>query len=156
MKFIPASMSPTDVAFNHLLTFLVQEAARVYRIPASFLEEDSRSTFNNFEQKGVTLQVHVIRPWVKRWEWELNRKLPHKGDRSIKPIRFNMNSLARGDMKARAELYRSLAMTGIRPNTPLSLENMEGLGDIGEIPIAPSNYTQLQNLANNVASPTTD
>jgi len=152
LKFMPVSMKPEDMAFKDMWIQLVREASRIYRVPAAFLEEDSQSTFSNFEQKGTTLQMYVIRPWVKRWEHELNRKLVLPSERGKVRFRFNMNSLSRGDAQARAELYRSMQQGfAIMPDEMREMEGLERYPDnTGQVAVGPMNFTELKNLKNNV------
>ena len=77
--------------------------------------------------------MHTLRPWAKRWEAELNRKLFTKKEQEKYFIRFNIDSLLRGDSKSRAEYLRTLYTIGVlSPNDIrkiLKLNPIEG-GDV--------------------------
>jgi phage portal protein BeeE len=78
-----------------------------------------------------------MRPIVKSWEQELNRKLLFEKDKGTRFFRFNMDALLRGDTKSRGEYFtRALGSVStpawLTPNEVRSLDNrnpVEG-GDV--------------------------
>jgi HK97 family phage portal protein len=71
----------------------------------------------------------TLRPWLKNWEQELNRKLLFDSEKSRMFFRFNVDALLRGDTKSRAEYFtRALGSVSnpgwMTPNEVRSLEKM--------------------------------
>lgn len=125
MKFQQIRMSPVDIQMIQQMEFGVRDISRLLRVPLHLLNSLERSTNNNIEQQSIDFVVHTIRPYLKRWESELNRKLLSKEERRYLKFKFNIESLLRGDSKARAEFYNKLFMMGsISQNEIRAQENM--------------------------------
>jgi len=122
--FMTISLNPIDAAYIDIAKLQLDDIARIYRIPQHMVGDLSRSTNNNIEQQSIDFTVHTMRPWVKRWENELNRKLFTRNESDMF-IRFNMDSLLRGDSTARANFYSKMFMIGaMNPNEIRNLENL--------------------------------
>jgi len=120
-------IKPIDAQFLEQRKFTVEEIARIYRVPLHLLQDLSRSTNNNIEHQSIDFVTHTIRPWVKRIEAELDRKLFTEVEKRSNNVftRFNLDALLRGDVKSRSEFYRSLYNTSsISPN---EIRQYEGL-----------------------------
>jgi HK97 family phage portal protein len=103
-----------DAQFIESLKFNVEEIARIYRVPLHLLQQLERSTNNNIEQQDIDFVKHTIRPWLKRIEPELERKLLSEKDKESGKIfvKFNIDSLLRGDTEARIEFYDRMILNG--------------------------------------------
>lgn len=128
MKFISTTIPPDDAQFLSSREFQVAEIARIYRVPLVLLQsmEKSSSWGSGIEQMMIGFVVWTIQPWLVRWEQEMNRKLLSDAERAAGYfIKFNLNALLRGDMKARGQFYKDLFGIGaINPNEIRSLEDM--------------------------------
>lgn len=114
-----------DAQYIDAMKFTVEDIARIFRVPPHMVGALERATNNNIEQQAIDFVVHTLRPWVKRWEAELNRKLLLNSDKRQYFVRFNINALMRGDSAARAEFYNKLYMIGVlNANEIRALENM--------------------------------
>lgn len=133
MDFKPIDMSPTDMRLLELMQYQLEEMARITRVPLHLLQSLERSTNNNIEQQSIDFVMHTLRPYCKRIEAEFNRKLFTKNERGRYFIRFNVDSLLRGDSKARAEYLSKLYSIGVlSPNDIrriLKMNPIEG-GDV--------------------------
>lgn len=110
LKYTPISSNLEEGQMLEMRTFYNQEVARIYNVPQHMIGELSRSTNNNIEQQSLDFAKYTIRPYVKRWEEELKRKLF-----SIDPsrqVRFNLDSILRADIEARAQYYQTMRMIG--------------------------------------------
>ena len=106
--------------------FGVIEAARVYSLPPTFLQDLSRATFSNSEQQDLHLVKHTLKRWVEQLEAEMNLKLFGRG--SIRFVEFNMDGLLRGDYKTRMEGNSTAIQTGqLTPNEARAMDNREPL-----------------------------
>lgn len=134
MTYTPISINPVDSGLIESLKYGVEEAARIYRIPMHMMAALERSTNNNIEHQGIEFVVHCILPTVKRWEYEINRKCfltPETRKKYF--VRFNIDSLLRGDSAARASFQTSLFNIGaLSQNEIRALNNMNGIGPEGD------------------------
>lgn len=145
LKFQPVRMKPADIEFMKVMKANINDVAMILRVPLHLLQQLERSTNNNIEHQSIDFVVHTIRPIVKRREAEMNRKLLTAKERAEGyHVRYNIDSLLRGDAKARAEFYSKLwSMGAINADEIRALEHMNKLPDgQGE-----KYYVQL-NLAN--------
>lgn len=124
-----------DAAKSQLIElkkFLVEEIARIYSLPPTFLQDLSHGTFSNTEQQDLHFAKHHIKRWVEAFEQELNLKLFGRSDRTMF-VELNMDGLLRGDFATRMAGYA----TGINnallvPNEARRMENRPDLpgGDV--------------------------
>lgn len=125
MKFTPVQMSPEMLKMIENRKYQTEEIARIYSVPLHMIQSLDRATNNNIEQQSIDFVRTTIRPWVKRWENELNSILFVGREKGKYFIRFNLDSLLRGDTAARAAFYNTLWNIGsISSNEIRKLENM--------------------------------
>jgi HK97 family phage portal protein len=121
--------------------FTVSEIARIYRVPPHMIQDLERSTNNNIEHQGLEFVVFTMIPWIVRFEQEYNDKLFKEKDKSEYFIRFNVQSLQRGDTVSRTQMYVQAIQNGwMSPNETRQMEGMnkrEG----GDIYLTPMNMT---------------
>jgi HK97 family phage portal protein len=138
MKYKPIGVAPNDAQFIETRVFQIQEIARFFNVPPTFLAELSRGTFSNGEQLDLQFVKYTLRPLLKRQEVELEAKLVNRKDRGTISIKYNMDSLLRADMKTRAAYEQTLVSTGImtrnEARTIELLPPLEGL----DVPIDPA------------------
>ena len=116
--------SPEDMQLLELQKFCVEQIARIYSLPPVFLQDLSTGTFSNVEQQDLHFVKHTLRRWIEQTESELNLKL--FGRESDMSVRFNVDSLLRGDLKTRMEAHATAIQNGIRtPNEVRDLEELE-------------------------------
>jgi len=108
MKFTPVQMSPEMLKMIENRKYQTEEIARIYSVPLHMIQSLDRATNNNIEQQSIDFVRTTIRPWVKRWENELNSILFVGREKGKYFIRFNLDSLLRGDTAARAAFYNTL------------------------------------------------
>jgi len=147
MKFIQTSIPPEDAQFLGSREFQIAEIARIYDVPLILLQSQEKQTSfgAGIEQLMIAFVRQTIDPWVNGWEEEMNFKLFTEEERAKGYyVKFNMNALLRGDMKARAEYYRSLfGVGGLSPNKILGLEDMDSIGPAGDHHFVPANFVTL-------------
>lgn len=114
MTYNPLSLNPQDAMFVESSQLSVQEVARIFGVPLHMLASLERATFSNIEHQSREFVTYTLRPWVKRWEEEINRKLfTEKEKRNGYYYRFNLESLLRGDSEAQAKLIDTYMKWGI-------------------------------------------
>jgi len=106
-----------------LQRFCIEQIARIYSLPPVFLQDLSNGTYSNVEQQDLHFVKHTLRRWIEQTEQEMNLKL--FGRESNKEVRFNVDSLLRGDLKTRMEGHATSIQNGIK--TPNEVREIEGL-----------------------------
>jgi HK97 family phage portal protein len=107
-----------------LKRFCIEEIARVYSLPPTFLQDLSHGTFSNTEQQDLHFVKHTLKRWVEQVEQELNLKLFGRSN-NRQFVEFSMDGLLRGDFKTRMEGYaKAIQNTLLTPNEARRRENL--------------------------------
>ena len=118
--------SPEQMQLLELQQFCIEQIARIYSLPPVFLQDLSDGTYSNTEQQDLHFVKHTLRRWIEQSEQEMNLKL--FGRDSDFEVRFNFDSLLRGDLKTRKEAHSTAIQNGIKtPNEVREKEGMEPL-----------------------------
>ena len=125
MKWTPLAFSSTDSQYIDLRKFAVDEIARHFRVPPTFLYDFGRATWSNGEQMTGMFLTFTIVPWLLRWEQEIALKLFNDTERDSLTAAFNTNSLTRADFLQRMQGYQSaIASRVLNPNEARAWENL--------------------------------
>lgn len=128
MKFVTTTIPPDDAQFLGSREFQVAEIARMFRVPLVLLQSMEKSTSwgSGIEQQMIGFVVWTIQPWLVRWEQELARKLLTQAERAAGYfVKFNVNALLRGDMKARSSFYKTMReIEAMSPNEVRGYEDL--------------------------------
>ena len=129
-EYIPLGLSAKDGEYIATAKFIIEEIGRFYNIPPHMLHHLERMTNNNVEQLDRNFIKYSIRPWCKKIEEELTRKLIPESEKDFTKVHYNLNSLLRGNAEERSQLYQVMYNTGaisaneIRRNEDMnSIEN---------------------------------
>ena len=136
MEYTQTSLNPDDAQFLETRKFQVSEIARIFRVPPHLIGDLEKATFSNIEQQSLEFVIHTIRPWLVRWEQELNRKLFMRNSPYF--ASFNVDGLLRGDIKSRYEAYAIGRNWGwLSANDVREKENMNAIdnGDVYNTPL---------------------
>lgn len=105
--------------------------ANAFNVPLQFLNATTGGTFSSNEQLMTQFVQMTLTPIVRQYEQEFEKKLltsAELADGSY--FKFNMNSLLRGDMQARANFYQIMRRNGIyTTNDILDLEDLPESSD---------------------------
>lgn len=125
-ELTPLGVDPDKMQLVAVQEFAVQEVARIFSLPPTFLQDLSRATFTNSEQQDLHLTKHTIKRWCEQIEAELNLKLFGRGSNRI--AEFNLDGLLRGDYKTRMEGNSLAIQSGqLTPNEARAQDNREPL-----------------------------
>lgn len=126
-KWLPMAMTGVDAQQLESRRFQIEEICRAMRVfPQMVMSSDKTSTYASAEQFFLAHVIHSLGPWVERWEQVLSRDLltPAEAKSGLFP-KLTVAGLLRGDIKARAEFYRTMsALAAMNPNEIRSLEDM--------------------------------
>jgi len=138
MKYDKIGLDPEAAQFLQSRKFQVNEIARIFRIPPSYLADlENSSTRANVEQQAIQFVRDCITPYVRRFEVELNRKLFREDERGYYAY-FSVDGLMRGDLKGRYESYAIARNWGwLSVNDIRDLENLNPIkgGDVYLTPL---------------------
>jgi len=129
MSFVERKgVPPNDAQFLETRTFQIQEVARWFKISPYKLGDLSRATFSNIEHQAIEYYTDTIRPWLVRWEQELDRKLIAPLERRQQFTGFVIEGALRGDVASRYSAYAVGRQWGwLSADDVRSLENMNPL-----------------------------
>jgi HK97 family phage portal protein len=104
--------------------FSIEQAARIYQMPPTFLQDLTHGTMANTEQQDLHFVKHTVKRWVEQFEQELNLKLwGRSNNRTFAEL--NVDGLLRGDFGSRMEGYsKSIQNAIMTPNEARRKENL--------------------------------
>lgn len=113
---------PDDAQWIASRTFQIEEIARWFKIPPSKLG-NGKGSYSNLEQDNLSFLQETLRPWLIRWEQEINFKLINSMDRMY--AEHNQDALMRGDSQGRASFYAQALNWGwLSRNDVRQMENL--------------------------------
>lgn len=122
----PLGSDPERMQLVETQRFAVEEIARIYSLPPTFLQDLTHGTFSNTEQQDLHFVKHTMKRWLEQIEAEMNLKFFGRGASRI--AEFNVDGLLRGDYRTRMEGNATAIQTGqITPNEARAMDNREGL-----------------------------
>jgi len=148
LKYTRIGIPPEEAQFLETRKFQISEIARIYRIPPHMLADLERATFSNIEQQSLEFVIHTLRPWLVRWEQEINKKLFLESEKGRYFVEFKVDALLRGDTKSRYEAYNIGKQAGfLSTNDIRKLENMNPVKG-GDTYLEPMNMAPAGSQAN--------
>ncbi len=153
MDYVKAASTLQEADLNTINSALHADIARFLGVPLHMIQDLDRATNNNIEQQSIDWVMYFFRPWIKRWETEINNKcFLDQEKRQGYFFRFNLDSLLRGDTRARGEFYKTMvSIRAMSPNEVRLHERMntyEG-GDVYENPFTSNNDESQKQESNN-------
>lgn len=135
------SMNPEDAQFLETRKLQKNEVATMFNVPPHMIGDLEKATFSNIEHQAIQFVVYTIRPWLVRWEQEINRKL-FNGNYFAEHV---VDGLLRGDIKSRYDAYAVGRQWGwLSANDIRKLENQNSI-DEGDIYLTPMNMGDAAN-----------
>lgn len=123
-------MTSEDAQLLETMQFSITDIARIFGIPPHLLAELSRATFGNIEEQGIEFVTHTIRPGAVRREEALERDLLYGKDAVTHCIKFDLDSLMRGNMDARSKFYASVTQNGIKTRNECRIREGDNPSDV--------------------------
>jgi HK97 family phage portal protein len=162
MEFEKLATNPDDSQFIETMQHQVEEICRWFGVPPHKVMHLLRATFSNIEHQSIEVVVDSVTPWVRVFEEEADYKLFGASNRQGFYTKMNLRALLRGDNASRAQLYEKMfAMGALSTNDILALEDMNGIGPIGDqrfrsqnlAPLDPAEAAKAALLAKPAAAP---
>lgn len=144
LEFQSISMPLKDAQFVEGMKYDKTDIAMLYNIPMHMVNELERSTHSNIEQQSLDFIQTTLSPIIKQWEEEFTYQLFSETEQRRYYSKFNLTSLLRADSKSRGEFYKLMwEIGGFDINQILELEDMDGIGPMGEKRFVSLNFTTL-------------
>lgn len=145
VKWQSIGLPNKDAQWLEMRQFQKDEIASIMRVKPHKIGNLNRATFSNIESQAIESVTDDIRPRCRRIEQRLGISLfarynvtPAQRRKRIY-AEFNVDSLLRGDSKARSELYASgLVHQWLTPNEVRDKENLNPV-EWGDVPIQAQN-----------------
>lgn len=126
MKVERLTIPPRDAQFIEGREFTVVDIARWFGVPPHKIGSLEKTTIGNVEEQNIQFATDRIRPMCEKREQELDRKLFVGAEKGRFFVKYDMMSMLRGNMTARADYYQKMVdMAALTPNQVLQAENME-------------------------------
>jgi HK97 family phage portal protein len=120
-------IDPTKGQMIDVQRFVIEEIARIYSMPPTFLQDLSKGTYSNTEQQDLHFVKHTIKRWAEQFEQEINLKLFGRFNNKLY-VELNLDGLLRGDYKTRMEGNAQAINSGqLTPNEARQMDNREAL-----------------------------
>ena len=146
LEFQPLSISADNAQFLQSREFSVQEICRIFSIKPHMLADLSKSSFNNIEMQNQEYVTYSLLPYLSKIELEMNTKLFRKSNIGKEYIKFNVNSLLRGNIKDRSDYYKTAITNGwLSINEVRAKEDENKIAD-GDKHFIPLNMTTIKNI----------
>lgn len=146
-KYQQLTMSLVDAQFIDLMQLSVEEVARIFRVPPHKIQHLQRSTNNNIEHQGIEFLTDTILPWLNRFEEAINCTWLTRADREEGYfLRHDVDSLLRGDVKARADAQAKKVLSGICTPNEARAEDEKPPIEGGESLMFPMSHDRIQFL----------
>lgn len=113
MSYKPLGIAPEAAQFLQTRQFSIQDIARWFNLPPHMLGDLSRSTFSNIEHQDIQFVKYTLRPILKRQEIELEEKLLLPNEKGKIRIRYNLDSLLRGDLASVTQHIKEMVLSGV-------------------------------------------
>lgn len=136
-------VSNEDAQFLELRKFQVEDIARWFGVPPHMVgsQDPGASSYSSVEVRSLEFREYAVLPLVRRIEVAYQRlvELPDRlrGTNATASFRFNLDALARADLKTRFEAYGLGINAGV-----LKPDEARALEDLG--PVAGGNVTYMQ------------
>lgn len=134
VKYKQLSVNPVAAQLLQSETLSIQDVCRILGIPPHMVAELSHATFSNIEHQTIQFVQYTLRPIVKKFEVELERKLFFSDEQDKFSIKFSLDGLLRGDTQARSAYYHNAILDGYLSRNEVraleGYEHKEGLDDM--------------------------
>ena len=142
-EFKQTTLPPEHMQFIESQKFSVTDIARIFRVPPHMIGDLSHATFSNIEEQSIDFVTNSLRPWLVRWEQNLNNQIIPENQQDEFFFEFNINGLLRGDFETRAKGYRTfIEMGSMSQNEVRALENFNEV-DGGDDYWVPLNWQKI-------------
>ena len=138
LTYQPISISAEQAQFLASRQFSIEEIARIFNVPPHLLKDLTKSSFNNIEMQSQEFVTYSLLPYLTKIETEMNLKLFRRNQIGKEYVKFNTNALLRGNIKDRADYYKTAITNGW-----LTINEVRRKEEMNRIDDGDSNYLQM-------------
>jgi HK97 family phage portal protein len=139
-KFNNIITPPNEAQMLETRKHQVVEVARFFNVPPHKIMDMERATFNNIEELNTSFAQDTLVPWCIRIRQSVFKDLLTPWERKKHFAEHNLGALMRGNMESRYTSYAVARNWGwLNVNEIRELENMNGIGEDGDIYLQPLN-----------------
>lgn len=131
------TVAPDQAQMLESRRFSVEEIARAFNIPLSFMGVPGTQSYASVEQNAIQFVTHTLRPYIEKLEWAYSRLLPVEAF-----LKFNVDGLLRGDFNSRISAYSTGLQSGF-----MSVNDVRKLEDMSPAEGGDQYRVPLQNIA---------
>jgi HK97 family phage portal protein len=149
LRYDKIGIPPNDAQFLETRKFQVGEISRIFGVPPHMVGDVDRSTSwgTGIEAQNIGFVTYTLRRWLVRFEQEITRKLISPLERKLQFVEFLVDGLLRGDTATRYAAYQVGRNGGwFSANDIRRLENLDPIGDEGDVYLVPSNMVPADRL----------
>ncbi len=148
-KYTALTINPKDSQFIEVRGFQRTEIAALFRVPPSMVGDISKQSKASAEQEALAFVTDTLRPYLSRFESEIQRKLMPSSGRSAGKYfaEFDVSERLRADFKTSMDGYAVARQWGFY-NANMVLEDMgkNPIGPIGDVFWVPVNMQNAERL----------
>ena len=126
VKYKAIGIAPEAAQMLQTKLFSIQDISRIFNVPPHMLADLSKANYSTVEQQNILFGQYSMRPTVKRYETELERKLFLDGENY--GVKFDLRGLMRGDAQARSNYDNTMIQIGAMSRNEVRVE--EGYGRV--------------------------
>jgi HK97 family phage portal protein len=156
IKYEALSINPTDAQLLETRAFSIEEICRWYRVPPYMVGHSEKSTSwgTGLEQQNLGFLQYTLRPWLKRIEQAVNKKLLGPTERREYYSEFNFEALLRADSAGRSAFFSQMTQNGIYTRDEVrAKENLPPMGGNADVLTVQVNMTPLDKLGETPPQP---
>ncbi|MDZ4250320.1 MAG: phage portal protein [Candidatus Nanopelagicales bacterium] len=141
LEFEKLTVDPEEASLLGVRRFTTEEWARYFKTPIHFFKDLSNAgTRANVTTETLSFATDTMRPWFKRWEQELRRKLLSADERRDYYFEALWESIVQYDLLTRMKAYWQASQGGwMSVNDIRRRDNMNAIGPQGEMYRWPAN-----------------
>ncbi|MET0332559.1 MAG: phage portal protein [Dyella sp.] len=136
MDYTGITMNPADAQMLESRRFNIEELCRWFGMPPQLIGHTDKASSWASSLEGMNLQflTYTLAPLLRSIEQVMNTKLIDPAERGRYFVKFNVNSLLRGDSAARAALYASaIGNSWMTPDEVRSLEDLDSVAGANQL-----------------------
>jgi HK97 family phage portal protein len=148
LTFTPTTIPADEAQFIATRKFQLEECCRIFRVPPTKVQNLDRANFANLEEVNLDYYDSSLKPWARRFEVELTRKLFTRDERRTYAVEHDTSSLLKGRVLDQAnadKLYREMGVSSA--DEIRALRNRGGPIEGGRAYLVPLNMAPLDKVA---------
>ena len=113
LEFTPTTIPADEAQFIETRKFQKEEICMIFRVPLSKLQSVEKGSFGYLEEVNLEYYDSSIKPWARRFEVELTRKLFSRDERRFFSIEHDTSRLQMGRILDQAnadKIYREMGV----------------------------------------------